>query len=597
MPDVVFEGNKVALQCIIIPTKVSPSQPELTWQHNGKILNTTEQNFLDFNNNYIIEKVKLENAGAYTCSNDLASYTTTLIVFKPTRIQNWTSSYEVTPGNTLTIYCAVEGDDRLKIETEWYYEKNYQNPIKDDEHFSIKNRSLTIRNVSESDIGDYTCGVSTVVDGDYATIRVTLNEVPHAPVINEQFFKCHNSPQSAEIAWFPSVNYGPDIDNYTIYYNSAYTPDIWHIAKKGIPAKEMTTVLWGLKPNTRYAFRMTAHNKIGQSNPSEANLICETKPDVPYKNPDIVKVAGTEPNNLVISWKQLPRNEHSGPGLFYRVHWKRDIDHENWNIIDISDWKQGNLVISNQPTFVPYLVKVEAINSIGKSNVNAKEVRGYSGEGVPFERPEEIQLISKSSKSVNLRWERIPVEHFNGFYNGYKAKIWNEKGLKFWNDRGLRYEIPLVITENGTFTEIQLNSLRPATRYYVKISILNRRYDGPYSEEFEFHTAEDIPSRPSTFRVNDLNDTALILKWTEPEQTNGNLTGYNIYCDEIDDDDDDNNNNDDHEATKSDDTWQPQQPIFTLEPDMNETTISDLKPNTRYFVAISANTSAGEGER
>ena len=161
--------------------------------------------------------------------------------------------------------------------------------------------------------------------------------------------------------------------------------------------------------------------------------------------------------------------------------------------------------------------------------------------------------------------------------------------------RGLRYDIPLVIADNGTFTEIQLNSLRPATRYYVQISILNRRYDGPYSEEFEFHTAEDVPSRPSRFQVNDLNDTTLHLKWTEPEQTNGNLTGYNIYCDEIDDDD--NNNNDGNEATKSTDTWEPQQPIFIITPDVNETTISDLKPDTRYFVAISANTSAGEGER
>lgn len=52
----------------------------------------------------------------------------------------------------------------------------------------------------------------------------------------------------------------------------------------------------------------------------------------------------------------------------------------DWQIVKIPNWEQTELMIPNQPTFEPYLLKVEAHNFKGQANVAAVEVVGYSGE-------------------------------------------------------------------------------------------------------------------------------------------------------------------------------------------------------------------------
>jgi hypothetical protein len=76
----------------------------------------------------------------------------------------------------------------------------------------------------------------------------------------------------------------------------------------------------------------------------------------------------------------MPKIEHNGPGLKYRVYWKQDIPGQAWNSEEITDYTVDKLVINNQPTYQRYKVKVVASNEKGESNVPHKEVIGYSGE-------------------------------------------------------------------------------------------------------------------------------------------------------------------------------------------------------------------------
>ncbi|XP_055305893.1 neuroglian-like [Sitodiplosis mosellana] len=584
--DIAFEGNPVNLQCVIYPTKVAPTE-ELTWKHNGKVLNAT--NTLNTANTILINKVKLGDAGVYSCSNDLAESMTSLVVIKPTRIVNWAPAIEMTAGSSFKIHCDVEGDSRLKIDIAWFNGKNKQKPIENDDHFVIENDSLTISNVSTLDIGDYICEASTVVDKTRATVKLTLDEVPHAPILNE--IKCHDSPSSVElspsveISWSPSENYGPDIESFTILFNTALAPHVWHTAKENIPSNVSTSEISSLKPWTKYTYRVIANNKIGQSPPSEISAVCATKPDVPYKNPEKIKVEGTAPNNLVISWKQMPKTVHNGPDFFYRVSWKRDIEFEKWIETDVHDWKQGNIIINNQPTFVRYLAKVEAFNSIGKSNVNADEYFGFSAEGAPFQAPSNLQLADVNRRFALLQWEPVPFEYFNGFYKGYKVKIWNDiDGVN--NVTEMHFVAPTISPGSNLITAVKLPALRPATHNYVQVCVLNRKYEGPFSDVIEFTTLEDVPSIVQSFKAIPFNTTALFLRWEKPTNPNGNLTGYNIYCDQID-----------GGTTKSSDASKQQQPLFWAGPNATAAFVTDLKPDTKYRIAISARTAAGEGER
>lgn len=73
------------------------------------------------------------------------------------------------------------------------------------------------------------------------------------------------------------------------------------IGSDNIPASYRTHIV-PMTPWANFTFRVVASNEIGRSDPSMESNVCITQTDVPYKNPDNVVAAGTEPSNLVISW-------------------------------------------------------------------------------------------------------------------------------------------------------------------------------------------------------------------------------------------------------------------------------------------------------
>jgi len=135
-----------------------------------------------------------------------------------------------------------------------------------------------------------------------------------------------------------------------------------------------------MSPWANYTFRVIARNKIGPSIPSLHSLVCTTPPDVPFKNPENVKGHGTTPNNLVISWTPMQEIDHNAPKFKYQIQWKPDDGDSPWQLEEIKDWKQGDYVINDQPTYRPYLIKIRALNEIGESNVAPTETRGFSGQ-------------------------------------------------------------------------------------------------------------------------------------------------------------------------------------------------------------------------
>lgn len=122
----------------------------------------------------------------------------------------------------------------------------------------------------------------------------------------------------------------------------------------------------------------------GPSQPSSHSQVCTTLPDVPFKNPDNVEGRGTTPTNLVISWTVMPQIEHNAPKFMYRVYYKRNITGYNWITEDIHDWRKTSLVVENQPTYKPYLIKVGSINERGECKEPPQEHIGWSGESGNF---------------------------------------------------------------------------------------------------------------------------------------------------------------------------------------------------------------------
>lgn len=68
--------------------------------------------------------------------------------------------------------------------------------------------------------------------------------------------------------------------------------------------------------------------------------------------------------------------EHNGPGLEYKVSYRRQGTGENWVEHMV---KRHLFVVKNTPTFVLYEIKIQARNHAGWGP-DPKIIKGYSGE-------------------------------------------------------------------------------------------------------------------------------------------------------------------------------------------------------------------------
>lgn len=71
----------------------------------------------------------------------------------------------------------------------------------------------------------------------------------------------------------------------------------------------------------------------------------------------------------------MPEIDHNAPGFHYRVSYRRDIPGEVYTSEDVNDWRKGQLLVPNLPTFSKYIIKVIALNNLGEANVSPKEVK------------------------------------------------------------------------------------------------------------------------------------------------------------------------------------------------------------------------------
>lgn len=69
--------------------------------------------------------------------------------------------------------------------------------------------------------------------------------------------------------------------------------------------------------------------------------------------------------------------ESNGPGLQYKVSWRQKDGDDEWTSVVVAN--VSKYIVSGTPTFVPYLIKVQALNDAGFAPEPAV-VTGHSGE-------------------------------------------------------------------------------------------------------------------------------------------------------------------------------------------------------------------------
>uniref|UniRef100_A0A0G2KA95 L1 cell adhesion molecule n=1 Tax=Rattus norvegicus TaxID=10116 RepID=A0A0G2KA95_RAT len=299
-------------------------------------------------------------------------------------------------------------------------------------------------------------------------------------------------------------------------------PEKWFSLGK-VPGNQTSTTL-KLSPYVHYTFRVTAINKYGSGEPSpvsETVVTPEAGKPRQHPLPDHLKgvvVTGTQP----LRWM-----DWNAPQIQYRVQWRPLGKQETWKEQTVSD---PFLVVSNTSTFVPYEIKVQAVNNQGKGPEPQVTI-GYSGEDYPQVSPELEDITIFNSSTVLVRWRPVDLAQVKGHLRGYNVTYW-WKGSQRKHSKRHVHKSHMVVPANTT--SAILSGLRPYSSYHVEVQAFNGRGLGPASE-WTFSTPEGGESacHPTLYLAHWLPallpslKEQLFFNLSDPELRTHNLTNLN----------------------------------------------------------------------
>ncbi|MBN3281366.1 NFASC protein, partial [Polyodon spathula] len=532
----VIENNRTLLDC---PYFGSPL-PTLRWFKNGQGSNLDGGQYRVYDNGTLeIKRARKEDQGTYTCvaTNILgkAENQVRLEVKEPTRIIRGPEDLMAKQGTPARFDCRIKHDPTMRPTVIW---------LKDDKALTLGWRvkkdeeSMTIRNVNENDEGLYTCVVSTELDEDSATARLTVLGTPEFSSITPIHAHSHThadvdyrpdppvdleltdpSEKSVRLTWIPQDdNHSPITEFLVQYEEDRWERGKWHNLSS-YPGN-LNSVILQLSPYVNYQFRVLAINEIGASNPSQPSERYQTSGAPPELIPQGIRGKGSRKTNMEITWEMIPGMDQNGPNFRYVVWWRRRDSREEWKNITTTYLKY---VVTDTDTYIPYEIRVQAQNDFGLGP-EGPVVIGYSGEDYPRSAPSNLRVRPSATKAV-VYWTHVSAESVQGELKEYKVYYTRESSQL----RGLSVSRVKKWTSFTSWTSRPsgvVSGLFPYSNYKLYMVAVNGRGEGPPSVTVDFQTPEGVPAVPKYLRIQQRNVDAIYLDWDHPVEPNGIITGY-----------------------------------------------------------------------
>ncbi|NWI74581.1 NFASC protein, partial [Dryoscopus gambensis] len=584
----VIQNNRTRLDCPFFGSPI----PTLRWFKNGQG-NTLDGGNYKAHENGSLEMfmARKEDQGIYTCvaTNILGKdeAQVRLEVKDPTRIVRGPEDQVVKRGTIPRLHCRVKHDPTLRLTVTW---------LKDDAPLYLGNRmkkeedGLTIFGVAEKDQGDYTCVASTELDKDSAKAYLTvlalfylaanrLRDLPkERPDRPRDLELTDLAERSVRLTWIPGDDNNSPITDYIVQFEEdRLQPGTWHNHSR-YPGS-VNSALLSLSPYVNYRFRVIAVNDVGSSSPSSPSERYQTNGARPEINPTGVQGAGTQKNNMEITWTPLNATQEYGPNLRYIVRWRRREPRGSWHNETVRGTRH---VVWNTPIYVPYEIKVQAENDFGRAPEPDTYI-GYSGEDYPKAAPTDVRIRILNSTAIALTWTRVHLDTIQGQLKEYRAYFWRDSSLlkNLWVSKKRQF-----VSFPGDRNRGTVSRLFPYSNYKLEMVVTNGRGDGPRSETKEFPTPEGVPSSPRYLRIRQPNLEVINLEWDHPEHPNGIITGYTLRY---------------HPCTLPclpsavNGSRSGRVVVENLSPNQTRFTVQRSDPISRYHFVLRARTQVGEG--
>uniref|UniRef100_A0A8C6KUG5 Neogenin 1a n=1 Tax=Nothobranchius furzeri TaxID=105023 RepID=A0A8C6KUG5_NOTFU len=432
------------------------------------------------------------------------------------------------------------------------------------DYFKIIEHNLQVLGLVKSDEGFYQC----LAENDAGNIQSSAQLIildygvdgpagptPSAPrdvvasLVSTRFIK---------LTWRqPAEPHGDEL-TYSVFYSQEGTSRerVVNTSRPG----EMQVTIQNLMPDTKYRFRVTAHNSNGQGE-SSATLKVATQAEVqvPGPAPNLQAVANT-PTSVSLSWdKPLTGN---GEILTYKLFYTdrgraRDEDVD----VDGQSYTMTGLKKNTEYSF-----RVVANNKHGPG-VSTDDIVVRTLSDVPSAPPQNLTLEVQNSKGIMLRWQPPPLSGQNGEITSYKIRY----------RKGSRRSESAVITA-GTQLSKLIDGLEPGTEYSFRVSATTVNGTGPATdwttaETFESDLDESrVPDQPSSLHVRPLVNS-IVASWTPPENQDIVVRGYTI----------------------SYGIGSPHAQTIKVDYKQRYFTIENLDPSSHYVITLKAFNNVGEG--
>ncbi|MED6234735.1 putative aminophospholipid-translocase, partial [Ataeniobius toweri] len=278
---------------------------------------------------------------------------------------------------------------------------------------------------------------------------------------------------------------------------------------------EMQVTIQNLMPDTKYRFRVVAHNSYGQGESSAAlKVATQAEVQVPGPAPNLQTVSNT-PTSVSLSWdKPLTGN---GEILSYKLYYTdRSVGTEEDVDIDGQSYTMAGLKKNTEYSF-----RVVANNKHGPG-VSTEDVIVRTLSDVPSAPPQNLTLEVQNSKSIMVRWQPPPLSGQNGEITSYKIRY-----------RKVSRRSESAVTTAGTELFKLIDGLEPGTEYSFRVSAVTVNGTGPATEWFPTETFESdldesrVPDQPSSLHVRPLVNS-IVVSWTPPENQDIVVRGYTI---------------------------------------------------------------------
>lgn len=287
--------------------------------------------------------------------------------------------------------------------------------LKANPHIVINGGQLDIINATFAEAGDYECIVKSTVGRISSRTTITI-EGPPGPPGGIQVLNVIKT--SVDLSWTDGAYNGRLIDRYTISARTNWNQTWFNLTEGTIGLKDICVILQSfasfqsdnfltdftsytvgdrntgrkrahlenvLRPFTTYEFRIQAGNELGYGSPSLSSPQYSTPSDKPVVAPSNIRGGGGKLGDLTIKWDPLKSSEQYGPGIFYKVYWRRKKGESEFQSLALKE--HGNVGMSVVPIqsqyyYTEYEVMVQAANDVGygpKSEIFTI----YSAEDMP----------------------------------------------------------------------------------------------------------------------------------------------------------------------------------------------------------------------